>query len=305
MKKTIPPQLYILPFDHRATFVKSLFGWSDPLSPQHAKEVKKYKFFVWESFLKVYDKMADPAPLALLVDEQFGARILRQAKRLGVQTILTTEKSGQTAYDFEYGKHFGRHLKNFGPRYAKALVRYNPTEKKINKEQLPRLKKLADFCLQERIGFLFELLVPATEAQMKKYKTKKRYDRALRPTLTAQALKEIRAAGIEADIWKMEPMHTAPEWKKIISVLRRGNEKEVKIVILGRDATKPEVRASFKLGVRFDEIIGFAVGRTIFYRPLEQFHKGKISARHLVQKMADEYESYIKYWERLKGIHRS
>jgi uncharacterized membrane protein len=31
--------LYVLPFDHRATFSKNLFGWQEPLSPEQTAEV--------------------------------------------------------------------------------------------------------------------------------------------------------------------------------------------------------------------------------------------------------------------------
>ncbi len=31
--------LYVLPFDHRATFSKETFGWQEPLSPEQIAEI--------------------------------------------------------------------------------------------------------------------------------------------------------------------------------------------------------------------------------------------------------------------------
>jgi 5-dehydro-2-deoxygluconokinase len=31
--------LYGLPFDHRATFSKNMFGWQEPLSPEQTAEI--------------------------------------------------------------------------------------------------------------------------------------------------------------------------------------------------------------------------------------------------------------------------
>ncbi len=62
----------------------------------------------------------------ILVDEQFGAAILRDAAAEGFITACPAEKSGQEEFDFEYGEDFARHIEAFGPTFCKVLVRYNP-----------------------------------------------------------------------------------------------------------------------------------------------------------------------------------
>jgi len=286
-------QLYILPFDHRASFSRDLFGWQEPLSKKQVAKVKEAKQMIWQAFRSVWYKSMSTEGLGILVDEQFGSEILQQAKKLGAVRILTTEKSGQKAFDFEYGSKFGAHILKFKPDYAKVLVRYNPVNKKDNKIQLKRLKKINDFCKQKKIGFLFELLVPCEPAQLKKYG--KSYDLKCRPSLTWQAIKEIRVADIHPEIWKLEAM-PKNDWQKIIKVIGK-NEK---IVILGRAGSKQVVSQWLKTAAKFKEIIGFAVGRTIFYGPLEKWRDKKISKNRAIDLITENFEYFIKLWERNK-----
>lgn len=285
-------QLYILPFDHRATFASGLFGFKEPLTKQQHNKVKEAKQMIWQAFKIVWNRSKSKQALGILVDEEFGAAIQRAAQKIGVARILTVEKSGQNIFDFEYGAKFGQHILKFKPTYAKVLVRYNPVNKKDNLIQLKRLKKMSDFCHKNKIGFLFELLVPATEVQLKKYG--KNYDLKARPFLSVQAIKEISKFGVKPDIWKLEAM-PADYWPKIIK--QAGNAQ---IVILGRAGSKALVSQWLKTAAKFKEIIGFAVGRTIFFSPLEKWRDRKISKEKAIEMIAGNFEYFINLWEMVK-----
>ena len=99
----------------------------------------------------------------LLVDEEFGAAVLREAKKEGLSFAMPVEKSGQDEFDFDYGENFAKHIEEFDPTFVKVLVRYNPeSDAALNKRQLLRLRKLSDYLAQKKGAFLFELIVPAT-----------------------------------------------------------------------------------------------------------------------------------------------
>ncbi len=66
------------------------------------------------------------AKAGILVDEQFGTDILRDAAKHGYVTACPAEKSGQDEFDFEYGEDFDHHIETFRPTFCKVLVRYNP-----------------------------------------------------------------------------------------------------------------------------------------------------------------------------------
>ena len=62
----------------------------------------------------------------MLVDEQFGGDIPREAKERGLKLAMPVEKSGQDEFDFEYGDDFGAHIEKFdptSPRCSSATTR--------------------------------------------------------------------------------------------------------------------------------------------------------------------------------------
>src|SRR5208337_4331411 len=134
----------------------------------------------------------------ILVDEQFGMAILRDAAKQGYVTACPAEKSGQDEFDFEYGEDFTKHIEEFHPTFCKVLVRYNPEgDPALNQRQAARLKRLSDFLHDNSHSlFMFELLVPAEKAQLDRLKgDKKAYDRELRPGLMIQAIQQLQDAG--------------------------------------------------------------------------------------------------------------
>jgi hypothetical protein len=42
--------LYVLPFDHRATFSKTMFGWQGPLSQEQAGQIGAVKQLIYDAF---------------------------------------------------------------------------------------------------------------------------------------------------------------------------------------------------------------------------------------------------------------
>src|SRR5262249_50091579 len=138
----------------------------------------------------------------VLVDEQFGAAILGDAARQGFITSAPAEKSGQAEFDFEYGDEFDRHIEAMNPTFCKVLVRYNPGgDAAINARQAARLSKLSEYLHAHDRLYMFELLVPAEAAQLERLGGDQRaYDRELRPTLMAGAIRELQDAGVEPDV---------------------------------------------------------------------------------------------------------
>src|ERR1700675_3419150 len=120
--------LYVLPFDHRASFSKELFGWQGHLSPEQTAQIAAVKRVIFDA-VKATVTGTDGVPkqrAGILVDEQFGADILRDAAGEGLITACPAEKSGQDEFDFEYGSDFAKYIEAFHPTFCKVLVRYNP-----------------------------------------------------------------------------------------------------------------------------------------------------------------------------------
>ena len=266
-------------------------------TPEEKKQIEDYKKIVFEGF-KLSIKKSVPKEIAgLLVDEEFGSGVLREAKKDGLAFAMPVEKSGQEEFDFEYGDDYAEHIEEFDPTFVKVLVRYNPeSDATLNKRQLERLKKLSDYLAQKKRTFLFELIVPALPAQLTKLGgSKETYDKELRPKLMVESLKEIQAAGVEPSIWKLEGVDK-PEFAKAVVKQAQSNGRKAGVITLGRGESKEKVQEWLKVGAKIPGIIGFAVGRTIFWQPLADHKAGKINRKEAVEKIAQNYIEFTDLW---------
>ncbi len=96
--------LYVLPFDHRGTFSKNMFGWQGPLSAEQTAQIAEIKTVIYEAFKAAVAGGFPKEQAGILVDEQFGASILQDARERGFITACPAEKSGQVEFDFEHAK---------------------------------------------------------------------------------------------------------------------------------------------------------------------------------------------------------
>jgi myo-inositol catabolism protein IolC len=291
-------ELLILAFDHRASFIEKMFEIKNRQpTAEEKRQIEDYKKIIFGGFKLSLKKKVPKEIAGLLVDEEFGSSVLREAKKEGLTFAMPVEKSGQEEFDFDYGENFAKHIEEFDPSFVKVLVRYNPeSDATVNKRQLQRLRKLSDYLAQKKRAFLFELIVPATSMQLSKLGgSKETYDKEMRPKLMVESLKEIQAAGIEPSIWKLEGVDK-PESAKAVVAQAQSNGRKAGVITLGRGESKEKVQEWLKVGAKIPGIIGFAVGRTIFWQPLADHKAGKISRKEAVEKIAQNYEEFTELW---------
>ncbi len=292
--------LYILPFDHRGSFQSGLFGWKPPLSDAQTAEIAASKQIIYDGFRSA---LADGAPAqkaGILVDEQFGAAILRDATAKGTTTACPAEKSGQEEFDFEHGEDFARHIEVFDPTFCKVLVRYNPeADRALNQRQAGRLKRLSDYlAARDRSRFMFELLVPPERAQLDRLKgDRKAYDLELRPRLMVEAMRELQAAGVEPDLWKIEGLDRREDCQKIVATARTGGRDHVGCIVLGRGEDDRKVREWLGVAAKVPGFVGFAVGRTVFWNPLVAWHASKATREEAAARIASRYREFVDLFE--------
>jgi len=94
--------LIVLPFDHRGSFQAKLFGIEgrEPTADE-TKKIASFKAIIYEGFKKAIAQGVPKAQAGILVDEQFGLEILKDAKKGGFTTACPAEKSGQDEFDLE------------------------------------------------------------------------------------------------------------------------------------------------------------------------------------------------------------
>jgi myo-inositol catabolism protein IolC len=335
--------LYLLPFDHRHSYVKGMFNFTPPLTLAQQAQVKDSKQLIYEGFLKATadgvskKKLSKPvarlgvgketgvvsqehsSPLlgsavcgetnvfqenvGVLVDEEFGASILRDARRRGYVTALSVERSGSDEFYFEYGDEYADHIEAFDPTFAKVLVRFNPgDDEAMNRRQAGRLRALSEYCRESNRHLMFELLVPATESQMKSvHGDKHAYDLRLRPDLMIEAMRALQNANVEPDVWKVEGLDRREDCERVVTQARCNGRDRVSCIVLGRGADDKKVRGWLETAAQVPGFIGFAVGRTSFFSAVADYEAKKTTREEAAQRIAAQYSAWMGIFESARG----
>jgi myo-inositol catabolism protein IolC len=296
-------KLYILAFDHRGSFQKKFFGIEGDPDGEQTAMIADAKHLVFEGMQQAVAAGADPSVTGVLVDEQFGSTVPEEARAQGLALAMPAERSGQEMFDFQYGEQFGEHIERFDPDFTKVLVRYNPDgDSAGNREQRAKLKELSDWLHERQRKFLFELLVPATAAQLEAVGGESdRYDAELRPELMRRVIAEIQEAGIEVDVWKIEGVDERSDCKMLVAQARTGGRDGVVCVVLGRGADDAKVDHWLGQAAPVEGFVGFAIGRSIWWEPLKAYVEGKIERRAAAKRIAENYLRFVGVYERAEG----
>ena len=292
--------LYILPFDHRGSFQVKMFGWKGALTAEQTAEIAAAKQVIYDGFKAAVQDGVREEKAGILVDEQFGSAILRDAAEHHYTRACAVEKSGQDEFDFQYGEEFAKHIEDVRPTFSKVLVRYNPAgDPALNARQAARLKRLSDYLHgQSGSRFMFELLVPAEKSQLDRLNgDKKAYDLQLRPQLMVQAIEELQDAGVEPDVWKIEGLDRREDCEKVVAAAKRRGRDKVGCIILGRGEDDRKVHEWLKTAATVPGFIGFAVGRTSFWDPLVAWRAKEITREDAVNDIVHRYREFVDTFE--------
>jgi myo-inositol catabolism protein IolC len=219
-------------------------------------------------------------------------------------TALSTEKSGSDEFEFEYGSAFAEHIEAFRPTFAKVLVRYNPDgDADLNQRQTARLKQLSDYCKAADLQFMFELLVPATKAQMERaQEDKQAYDLRIRPELMLRTIRTLQEARVEPDVWKIEGLDHREDCERMVETARRDGRNEVGCIVLGRGADEGKVVTWLETAASVPGYIGFAVGRTTFWDAVADYEARRVTRQEAVIRVAHRYREWATIFERTHPV---
>lgn len=306
MNSIYEQSLYLLPFDHRHSYVRDLFHLAPPLNATQRARIEDSKWIIYEGFLEAAERIVPRHAAAILVDETFGAEILHDARTRGYATAVSVENSGSDEFIFEYGEHFVSHLEYIDPTFAKVLVRYNPEgDAALNRRQIERLQVLSNYCERTVRPLMFELLVPPTPQQLAQVGgDSARYDLELRPRLMEAAIAALQDAGVEPMIWKIEGLACHEDCCRMVETVRREGREQVGCIVLGRGSDERKVIDWLQTAAQVDGFIGFAVGRTSFYEALAEYLAGRIARKLAVARIAAQYAKWAFVFEQGRMARR-
>ena len=290
--------LYLLPFDHRGSFEKGMFGWRGPLTLAETTIVEAPKRIIYAGFEDAIAAGVPKRKAGIVVDEEFSDPILRDAVGQGYIVVYPVEKPGQTEFDFEYD-HFAGHIQVFEPKFCKALIRYNPEGNRlVNNLQLDRLKRLSDYLHSESQSlFMLELLVPPEASQLSTVDGDlASYNSEIRPGLMVDAIKDLQRAGVEPDVWSIEGVKRRENCERIIEVARRESRDKVSCIVHGQNHSDEELRECLSIAAPISGYIGFALGHD-FWEPLWRWRAKTIPREVASRQIADRFRGFVDFFE--------
>jgi myo-inositol catabolism protein IolC len=286
--------LLILAMDHRASFGRSLFAVvnDQPTEPQRAA-MQAAKMLIYSGLtLAIADLPIGHA--GVLVDERYGQTVIDAARTTTVVLAVPIERSGRDWFELEWGEQWLEHVR----RYVKVLVRDNPGFPSRERDaQLARLGHVSQALSAEGVPLLYELLVPATEAQLAAVGgDADAYDRDVRPELTTQVIADNQQAGVEPTIWKVEGLETAPAAQAIVAQARAGGRADVDAIVLGRDAPAQRLYHWLDIAAPIEGFVGFAIGRSIWEDTIRGHLAGSVDDTTAARQIADRYLEFAHRW---------
>jgi myo-inositol catabolism protein IolC len=144
---------------------------------------------------------------------------------------------------------------------------------------------------------MFELLVPAEQAQHDRLGSHAAYDRELRPKLMVDTIRALQDAGVEPDVWKIEGLDRREDCEEIVQAARRGGRTTVGCIVLGRGSDEDAVVRWLTVAADVPGFIGFAVGRTTWLDAVTRWRAHTISRAIAVAQIAKRFRDWAAIFE--------
>jgi myo-inositol catabolism protein IolC len=272
---------FLLAFDHRRSLMTSFFEAGDEPERGQVSTAREIKTVIADGLLAAIRRSrVDRRDAGGLVDATYGGIAIDGLRTSGVRFAVPVEASGKRELEFEH-PDWRQRLEAIKPTWAKALIRYNPSgDAEMNGRQRDRLVELQTATREIRVEFLLELLVPPEPAQRAD-----EYDAATRPGLVVDAIDELRGAGIQPDLWKIEGLENRDDCRAV------ADHAGAPCVVLGRGADTEAVERWLRAGAGvFD---GFAIGRSIWWDAARAYVDGSADRDATVTAIADRYGHFV------------
>jgi 5-dehydro-2-deoxygluconokinase len=277
-------RIYMLASDHRWQWEE----WCDGAGVARPR-IAEVKQLIFEAFLAAREQSADVQTNgALLLDSMYGAAAVRAAQSAGIPVGTPVERAGVFPLEWQ-DEPF--HTGLAGNSFAKVLVRYRPEWQESAKDgQMRKLLELQAWCRRERMPLLVEIII------MRSGEDERAFEEQGRPTLLAALIRESYRRGLVPDLWKIEGT-SSTAGAAIIDVAIR-ERPEPRQVILGKGADAALIEQWFDAASALPSTAGFAIGRSVFWKPCTAFLQGQMSPDPAIEAMVASYLDLIGQWNR-------
>ena len=283
--------LFILAFDHRSQFLNEL-------NKEGIKDhslISKVKDLIYKGFERALEKHKIP-PLnsGVIVDDEFGEEVLHEATGKIPFIGRPIEVPGSRPLQFVENSN----LKTWPSNHiVKCLCHYHPGENEtLRLKQEDQIEKIYKSCLDHGLEFLLEIITPKQMLSGKDDEEKewKHYfpDHKIIP-LTMERLYNL---GIKPDWWKIPPP-SEESWDLIEELLSRRAPHSRGVVLLGLNKPVSELKKGFSASKGRKWCKGFAIGRSVFMKPVIDFLKKGIDESQFIEQVQNNYYEMINLYK--------
>ena len=275
------PEICALAFDHRS----QLEDIADSNNVDRSR-IAEFKNLVGKAALLAAEGATSTG---VIIDDRYGADALARITGTGIWIARPVEEPGSRPLEFEAGDNVGLALRAWPQEHVvKCLVYYHPDdEPELLRVQQSRLLALYQACRATNHELLLEVIPPSTSE--------------VDDDTLARALEQLYVCGIFPDWWKLPPPKTPAAWQRIADVIEARDPHCRGVVLLGLGASEDELKRAFELASGQAICKGFAVGRSVFQQPAEQWFAGAIDDQQVVEQLTQNYSRLVQLWAQRFG----
>jgi len=276
------PNMRVFAFDHRL----QLEEMADAAGADHTR-ISQFKRLCLKAARQVADGRKG---YGILCDSRLGREALYQAAGSGLWIAQPVEWPGSRPLTLEpeIGPDFGGLSEWPIEHVVKVLCFYHPDDdEKTKAKQEDVIWRL--FAAARRNGheFLLEVL-PSKVAPCN-------------DETSAKIIQRFYDMNVFPDWWKLEPMKNEAAWQVTCAAITRNDPWCRGVIILGLDAPKTDLQASFQVAAKHDLVKGFAVGRTIFAGAARAWLGGTINDAQAIADMVNKYSELCHIWDKARN----
>ena len=276
-------RVYMLAADHR-------WQWEQLCDANGVSRARigEVKALIVDAFLSARDRSDAVARFgSMLLDPQYASAQIARAAAAGIAVGTPAEKAGVFPLAWPADDPFAQKPPG---AFVKVLVKdrtdYEPA---VRNGQFTKLVALQQWCRTHGIQLLIEVLVPQGSD------SEETFERTGRPAMLAQSIRDCYARGIEPAFWKVEGTTNATGAAVVEAAI--AERPACRQIILGKDANPRLIAQWFATAATCRTAAGFAIGRSVFWKPGTAFLTGGMDARSATDAMAATYLSLIDLWE--------
>lgn len=279
--------VYMLAADHR-------WQWEEWCEANHVgrDRIPEVKSLIVDGFLQAREASSSVRRFgSLLLDEAYSAQHIRRAQAEGVTVGTSAEKPG--AFPLAWGSEPVDHV--LTGSFVKVLIRYRPEHpRKVQEGQVERLLALQRWCRTHARPLVLEVLVPRDQ------EPEDEFEQRHRPAILARALEEMYGLGVTPEFWKIEATTDSQAATTIDVALARN--PHCRQIILGKGAEVETITRWFAAARDSTTAVGFAIGRSVFWKPCTGYLTGRSTAAEVIEQVASNYVRLIDLWGRSRSL---